>query len=132
MIKVVVDTNVLVSALLSPEGNPAKILSLVLNNKLMLCFDSSIILEYEDVLSRKKFSFKPQDVAALIYTINQLGVSFVRIPSKFEFIDEADRKFFEAALSSNAYLITGNTKHFPKESFVVSPSVFIEKIWMKE
>ena len=129
MIRAVVDTNVLVSALLSPDGNPAKILSLVMNNQILLYFDSSIMHEYEEVLSREKFPFTSEDISTLIHTILQLGISAISIPSKIHFNDEKDRKFFDLAKSSGAYLITGNIKHYPGKSFVVTPREFIEIIW---
>jgi putative PIN family toxin of toxin-antitoxin system len=73
VIKAVIDTNVLVSALLSPSGPPAKILNMVISKQIMICIDSRIMLEYENVLLRDKFPFEPQDISVLLSTIFQIG-----------------------------------------------------------
>jgi putative PIN family toxin of toxin-antitoxin system len=126
MIKVVIDTNVLVSALLSPNSNPAKVLALVVNERVVTCYDSRMMLEYESVLLRKKFPFNPQDVSALLGTILQTGTAVVPEPSKTAFTDESDIKFYEVAKATGAYLITGNIKHFPDEPCIVQPTAFLQ------
>lgn len=125
MIKAVIDTNVFVSALLSPDGSPAKILALALNERLTLCYDSRILSEYEEVLLRPKFQFDAQDVAILIKTISQIGTAVIAEPIRSTFTDEADKKFYEVAKTAGAILITGNAKHFPNDSAVVSPAEFL-------
>ena len=125
MTRIVMDTNVLVSALLSPNGNPAKILSLVVNEQVILCYDSRIMLEYESVLLREKFPFKAQDVWGLLNAIERIGMVILPKPSSKVFNDENDKKFYEVAKDSGAYLITGNIKHFPGESWIVLPATFI-------
>ncbi|MCL2486036.1 MAG: putative toxin-antitoxin system toxin component, PIN family [Oscillospiraceae bacterium] len=130
MTKAVIDTNVLVSALLTPDGNPAKILSLALNGRISVCHDSRILLEYEDVLSRPKFPFAPEDVSGLIDVLVQVGTSVVATPLTDRFTDEADKKFYEVAKHCGAKLITGNLKHFPDDSDVLSPAEFM-RIAMK-
>ena len=126
MIKTVIDTNVLVSALLSPESNPAKILSLLMNGRIHICYDSRILLEYEKVLLRPKFPFKAHDVNVLIDTVVQGGTAIVGEPITIEFIDESDKKFYEVAKTAAAVLITGNKKHYPNEPCIVSPTAFLE------
>ena len=125
MTKIVMDTNVLVSALLSPNGNPAKILSLVVNEQVILCYDSRIILEYESVLLREKFPFKAQDVWGLLNATRRIGMITLPKPSSKIFDDEGDKKFYEVAKDAGAYLITGNMKHFPQESWILLPTTFI-------
>jgi len=128
MIKVVLDTNVLVSALLVAESNPARILNMVLNGKALLCYDSRIILEYKTVLSRPKFPFKKRDVNTLLETIKRIGVSILAEPSEVDFSDASDKKFYEVALSASACLITGNGKHYPGHECVLSPAKFLEQL----
>ena len=125
MLDVVMDTNVLVSALLAPESKPAKILALALNGKILLHYDSRILLEYENVLNRPKFRFDPADVSALMEVIIQIGAAVSAEPRAEAFTDEADKKFYETAKSSGALLITGNLKHFPQEPGIVSPAEFL-------
>ncbi len=126
MIKVVIDTNVLVSALLTPSGNPARVLDHVLNGTIKLCYDSRIITEYQDVLFRPKFGFDKKAVKQLVEYLIFTGFSIVATPLSISFEDENDKKFFEVADSASAYLLTGNIKHFPQKPFVFSPLDFLK------
>ncbi len=126
--KVVLDTNVLVSALINPKGMPAKILNLILNEKLTILYDNRIMGEYREVLSRKKFNFSHEMIEPLINFIKYEGEFIASEPLKTHFSDEDDKMFLEVAVSGNAeYLITGSTKHFPAENNIVTPKIFIEK-----
>lgn len=128
MIKAVMDTNVLVSALLSPSGAPAKVFDHVLNGNVTLCFDSNMMHEYKEVLSRPKFNFNPGAVAHVLDFIFISGISVVPEPLNVDMIDEDDRIFYETAVHVNGYLVTGKEKHFPDEPFVVSPNEFLLKM----
>ena len=128
MMKIVIDTNVLVSALVSPESNPAKVLALALNGRVAICYDSRIILEYEDVLRRPKFPFEPQDVTGLIETITQMGTAAVAEPLPDAFTDQTDKKFYEVAKHCSAKLVTGNIKHFSDDSDVITPADFLKAV----
>ena len=125
MIKTVLDTNVLVSALLVAESNPARILGMALNGNIMVCYDSRILLEYKAVLTRPKFPFRERDVNALIDTLTRTGASIIASPSNIHFVDATDKKFYEVAQSVGAYLITGNGKHYPDDNCVLSPAEFL-------
>ena len=125
MIKAVLDTNVLVSSLLSP-GPPAAIVDLIANGKITPFFSDLILMEYRDVLLRKKFGFGSFQVARLLNDIVKTGIAVESdTPSKIIMAHEDDRKFFDAAVRSKAYLITGNTKHFPRKLFIVNPAQFL-------
>ena len=63
--KIVLDTNVLVSGLLNPYGPPGRIVQMVAAGALQLCFDARIICEYRDVLVRPVFGFQAEHVEAL-------------------------------------------------------------------
>jgi len=125
--KAVIDTNVLVSALLNANGIPAGILALVLNGKVKIFYDNRILFEYADVLSREKFCFDPEPVHGLIGYFKSAGeyVNSDRVRMRFD--DEADKKFYEVYKSGPAqYLITGNARHFPREEGIVTPREFME------
>lgn len=125
--KNVIDTNVFVSALMNDNGIPAKILSLLLNVKIKIFYDNRILFEYYEVLSRKKFGFYDEIISGLIELIKQEGEYINAEYSSVYFNDEADKKFYEVFKTSEAdYLITGNKKHFPKDSAIVTPREFIE------
>jgi len=127
--KIVLDTNVLVSGLINPKGVPAKILNLMLNGKIIILYDNRILSEYETVLSRRKFKFKKEIIDPLIDFIKHEGSFIAADPLQVIFKDEDDKMFLEVAKSGDAeYLITGNIVHFPNEQFIVTPREFIEKI----
>lgn len=115
---VVLDTNVIVSALLSPGGRPAYIFKQFLDGDFTLCCDGRILREYEEVLSRAKFRFCPEQIAELMKFIRGHCLLVTPAPCELTFADEADKKFFEVAKYCKATLITGNLKHFPADPLV--------------
>lgn len=124
---VVIDTNVLVSALLSKNGTPAKIVSMVLNGAIIPCYDYRIICEYREVLKRPKFGFSNGEINALLDWFESIGQSVIAEPISKKFDDEENKKFYEVAKHCGAILVTGNLKHFPKESWILNPIQFWEK-----
>jgi len=122
---VVLDTNVLVSAFWSRDSNPAKIVSLVLNDNITPCFDSRIMSEYSGVLYRKKFGFERWEIHQVLTQIENNGLSVVPMPLSIHFVDEADKKFYEVSKHCNARLITGNVRHYPRDPLVVTPAAFL-------
>ena len=123
---VVIDTNVFISGLLNPDGEPARVLNLFLQGKLILLHDNRIISEYEDVLKRPKFAFAPHQVGPLLEFIRSEGVHVVADPSPVVFRDKDDQAFYEVALSGGAsHLITGNRRHNPPGKMVKTPSEFL-------
>lgn len=128
--RVVVDTNVLVSGLLSPYGAPADVLRMVISGNIELCYDTRIICEYEDVLKRAKFSFEHKKVDDIINFFRAECVLISPDPRALKLKDPGDAPFIEVAASSGAsYLITGNIAHFPKhytKTFrVITPARFL-------
>jgi putative PIN family toxin of toxin-antitoxin system len=125
--KIVIDTNVIVSALINVNGVPAKILTLVLDGELKILYDDRIIFEYAEVLSRKEFGFDREIIHSLIDYFQATGGLVNPRHITEEFIDEADKKFYEVYKSGGSrYLITGNIKHFPKDDAIITPREFIE------
>ncbi|MDR3354644.1 MAG: putative toxin-antitoxin system toxin component, PIN family [Synergistaceae bacterium] len=123
---VVIDTNVLVSALYSRDSSPARVIALVQNGVAIPCHDHRILLEYREVLARPKFNFSAWEVADLLAQIESDGLSVSPCPLNIDLPDEQDRKFYEVAKHCNARLITGNLKHFSKDKTVVSVKEFLE------
>ena len=125
MHKVVFDTNILVSSLLA-SGPPASIIDLVAQGKIIPVYSDPILCEYWEVLSREKFGFSSSQVIRLMEDIARTGIAIEdELPSVFPMPDDDDRVFYDIAVKAEAYLITGNKKHFPPESFVISPADFL-------
>lgn len=124
---VVLDTNVLVSALINPTGVPATILSLLLNGKLTVLHDNRILEEYREVLSRPKFHFKESQILHLLDYIRHEGEFIAAEPLRILSVSENDKMFYEVAKTGKAqYLVTGNKRHFPNERMVRTPKEFID------
>ena len=129
MIYAVIDTNVLVSALITknPEAATAKVVRLLLDNGFVPMYDADIIAEYEDVLHRSKFPILPEVADALISFIIENGIEASRIDFAEPMPDEDDRVFYEVSLSEeDSFLVTGNLKHYPTSPRVITPAQFIE------
>lgn len=125
MIYAVIDTNVLVSALLTKneKAPTAMVLKFVMNGLVTPLLNKDICAEYLDVLSRSKFHFTPSLVKQQLEAIEKRAVYTGRVKSKEVFPDADDVVFYEVALSrEDSYLVTGNTKHFPKNPIVVTPA----------
>lgn len=121
----VLDTNLIVSALWTPNGKAAYIVNQVIAGNLKLCHDYRILAEYRDVLSRPKFKFSAWQINFLLETFERDGISVIPdfLPN-VNFVDESDRVFYEVAKFCNAPLITGNLKHFPQDECVMSVADF--------
>ena len=126
----VIDTNVIVSALLNHNGesNPSIVLNDVLTGKITPIFNEEILSEYKDVLSRDKFPFKKDDIEDTLNLFLERGKKVDSLTHLEEtFIDLDDVVFYEVAMSTEGtYLITGNLKHFPINPIVVTPAQMVE------
>jgi putative PIN family toxin of toxin-antitoxin system len=128
-IRIVLDTNVLVSGLLSPHGAPARILNLVVNGDVLLVLDSRVFSEYSDVLKRKKFSFPPEAVDEILPYIRNEGVFIAPNPLHTGIPDPYDLPFAEVAASANVPVVTGNLRHFKGSGVtVMTPKEFVDAI----
>ena len=132
MKRVVLDTNIIISAFLSPDGKPANILQLVLQRELDIFFNTAILVEYEQVLCRPKFAeqINKQRVERFFEILHEIGESVVTSPSNIHMSDETDRKFYDVAKKAGAILITGNKKHYPDDTSIQDPAEFFKK-WIK-
>jgi putative PIN family toxin of toxin-antitoxin system len=126
MIKVVLDTNILVSALWTPAGNASIIVNLILSDKIVPCFDFFILDEYKTVLKRPRLSFSSNQVDDLLTELTGRGLFVTVQPSTIVIPDETDRKFYDVAKFFEAHLITGNARHYPEEPRIINPARFLE------
>lgn len=121
----VIDTNVLVSALISkqPQSATVKVLSSIIKGHIKPVYNEDILSEYTEVLHRTKFHIPNDKIDYLIDYIRQYGIHSNRIPYYDDMPDEKDRPFYEVSLSlDESFLVTGNLKHFPVTPKVISPS----------
>jgi len=125
MYRAVLDTNVLVSGLLTMTGNPAQIINLFKARRFALFYCAEILAEYRDVLYRDKLGLKRKDVNDLLELIREIGFPVVPEISSVPLTDESDRTFYDVAKSSGSYLVTGNIRHFPPEPFIIKPIGFL-------
>ena len=129
MIKAVIDTNVIVSAFITKnlESASSKVWEAVMQSKLIPIYSEEILNEYDDVLHRKKFDIPDFLIKTAIDKIITNGIRGERIQRDEFFPDSKDVVFYEGALSKeDAYLVTGNTKHFPRKPIVVTPAEMME------
>lgn len=129
--KVVVDTNVFVSAILSPRGLPAQILDLILTRHITLLISPLILTEYQEVLRRKRISLEKKRVEDFLQFISAYSELIPAIPSEISLPDPDDLPFLACALEGKAdFLVTGNQRDFPEVKSqsvrVVSPREFLE------
>ena len=128
----VIDTNVVVSSMLKHNLIPGSILDLVASRIIVPLLNEEILKEYEEVLTRNKFGFNEQDVNDLIANIIENSIFLKREQTLEDFIDEDDVVFYEIVMSArntmDAYLITGNIKHYPIRSYVVTPKEMLDII----
>lgn len=128
----VIDTNVMVSAMLKNNSMPALVLKEVLVGNINLLVNDDILSEYLEVLSRKKFHFPIDAVINLIDEIKKRAI-YVDTTLIEEYMpDPDDAVFYEVVMEArkevDAYLVTGNLKHFPEKVFVVTPKEMIDII----
>lgn len=111
----VIDTNVIVSGLMTPHGNPALVLDAIIDGRIQLVYDSRILAEYRDVLKRPRLKLNPHLIKAFLNGLHgQLLVTPVRIDTSAP--DPDDLIFIEAALATeDQTIVTGNVAHFPKK-----------------
>lgn len=127
----VIDTNVLVSAMLKFQSVPGQIANEALLGNLIPLLCDEIIAEYREVLSRPKFKFDQNVVNVLIDGIIDRGIFVDAVPVEVIIPDPKDIVFYEVVMEGrkehdDAYLITGNIKHFPVKPFVLTPKEMLD------
>lgn len=128
----VIDTNVLISAMLKQGSLPWKIIELVQSGDLVPLLNDEIINEYNEVSRRNEFGFDESFINETINALVDKSISLERLETDELFADKNDIVFYEIVLSArqslDAYLVTGNIKHFPKKLFVVTPRELLTTI----
>jgi putative PIN family toxin of toxin-antitoxin system len=130
MIRVVLDTNIVVSAMLRTGGLPEAVFNLAINGVIRLFVSGPVLTEYEEVLRRSRLAIPQDKVAKALTSIldkSSLVTPTVRVTAC---MDPDDDAFLECAEAAGAdYLITGNRKHCPdqwKKTRVVTAREFWE------
>lgn len=127
----VIDTNVLVSAMLKFQSVPGQIANEALLGNLIPLLCDEIIAEYREVLSRPKFKFDQNVVNVLIDGIIDRGIFLDAVTVEEIIPDPKDIVFYEVVMEgrkehNDAYLITGNIKHFSVKPFVLTPKEMLD------
>lgn len=127
----VIDTNVIISALLSPKEDSAtvKLIQNLLSGNITPIYSDKILEEYSNVLHRDKFKFSKENIDLMLSIISLYGSHVEPSPTGISLIDKKDLPFYELAVQTQdkkSYLVTGNMKYFPKQSFIVNPKQFME------
>jgi len=128
----VIDTNVLVSAMLRWDSVPGNIMELAFGGSIVPILNDSIVAEYREVLSRPKFHLSEEIINDVLDTINENGLYVDAEELEIELPDPKDRVFYEVVMEErkeeDAYLVTGNIKHFPAKPFIVTPRQMLDII----
>lgn len=129
---VVIDTNVLLSALITRNENSptVQILRFLANGNIVPVYSEDIVKEYNEVLRRAKFKLSESLIINLLKDIMDNGLKITELAEVTETMpDPKDIVFYAVTLSAqdkDAFLVTGNGKHFPEKPFVVTPSELVE------
>ena len=123
----VIDTNVFISALLSKREDAAtvKVIEAVFDGKIIPLYHAEILAEYDEVLHRSKFHFNEEAIQLVLKAVRQYGVEVFPQPTGEILVDMDDLIFYEVAMEKredDAYLVTGNQKHYPIRDFIVTPT----------
>ena len=123
----VFDTNVLISSLLTKRTDTvtAKVVDSIVTGDIIPLYNQEILDEYDEVLHRKKFSFSEESIRRILTMIRQFGLAVNPSPTGEILVDMDDLVFYEVVMEKRddeAYLITGNIRHFPVREYIVTPS----------
>lgn len=128
----VIDTNVLVSAMLKWNSIPGNVMELALDGPIIPILNKQIIGEYREVLARPKFHFTEEIIHAVLDNIQKRGLYVDAESIDMVLPDSKDRVFYEVVMeerkTEDAYLVTGNIKHFPSKPFIVTPREMMDII----
>ncbi len=128
----VIDTNILVSAMLKWDSIPGNVMELVFSGVLTPLLNETIVKEYREVLSRSNFHLTEDIIRDVLAEINRFGIYIDAEELDIVLPDPKDRVFYEVVMeerkTKDAYLITGNIKHFPAKPYVVTPRQMLDII----
>lgn len=123
----VIDTNVLVSSLLTKRADSptVKVMKAISEGILIPLYNEEIMAEYAEVLHRPKFPFTEKRIRPVLASIRAFGLAVDPSPTDEILPDMDDLVFYEVVMEKredDAYLVTGNLRHFPTRSFIVTPA----------
>lgn len=128
----VIDTNVLVSAMLKWQSIPGSVLEFAFEGIIVPLLNTEIVNEYREVLAREKFGFTEDIITDVISSLEKNGIKVDADNIEIDLPDPNDRVFYEVVMEErkerDAYLVTGNIKHFPNEPFIVTPRKMLDII----
>lgn len=128
----VIDTNVVVSSMLKKESIPWQIMDMVDKEIIIPLLNEEILNEYIEVITRNKFNFQQSLIENIMQRLKSKAIVVEKAQTLEDFIDKDDIVFFEIVMSArstmDAYLITGNMKHYPIRSYIVTPAQMLEII----
>ncbi|MGN0343535.1 MAG: putative toxin-antitoxin system toxin component, PIN family [Lachnospiraceae bacterium] len=130
---VVIDTNVIVSALLSKhsDASTVQVINTLLDNIITPIINDEILAEYSNVLHRNKFHFPESTIQATLHYFQKYGIYADRLTTNELLPDPKDLVFYEVCMAKreeDSMLVTGNMKHFPAKPFIVTPNELLEII----
>ncbi|KHM51809.1 putative toxin-antitoxin system toxin component, PIN family [Anaerovibrio lipolyticus DSM 3074] len=131
MIYAVIDTNVFIAALLTKNTDSAtvKVYDAIADGRVTILYHQKILEEYYDVLHRPKFKFSEDKIKNIIDMVIKYGIEVFPKSTGEILVDMDDLVFYEVVMekrSDNSYLVTGNKKHYPIKSFIVTPAEMME------
>ena len=129
---VVIDTNVLVSAVLKSHSVPGSIVELAFDGPIIPSLNEAIEKEYREVLSRPKFHLPEDLIEGIMSTFHKRAIYVDAEHLDIELPDPKDLVFYEVVMEERkeeeAYLVTGNIRHFPNRPFIVTPREMLDII----
>jgi putative PIN family toxin of toxin-antitoxin system len=133
----VIDTNVFVSSMLSKHSDAAtvQLVERMLLGEIVPIYSREIMQEYREVLSRKKFNFEPEAVKCVLSSVEKFGILVEPLGTGARLPDMGDLPFYEVVMEKRdeeAYLVTGNLKHFPIKKFIVTARQMLDILDGKE
>lgn len=128
----VIDTNVLVSAMLKWQSVPGSVMEFALEGFIIPVLNKEIVAEYRAVLARPKFGLDDKIIIDIIDSLENVGFYVDAETIDIELPDSKDRVFYEVVMEERkeeeAYFVTGNIKHFPDKPFIVTPRQMLDII----
>lgn len=128
----VIDTNVLVSAMLKWKSVPGSVMEFALEGFIIPVLNKEIVAEYRAVLARPKFGLDDKIIIDIIDSLENVGFYVDAETIDIELPDSKDRVFYEVVMEERkeeeAYFVTGNIKHFPDKPFIVTPRQMLDII----
>jgi putative PIN family toxin of toxin-antitoxin system len=126
------DTNVIASAVMTPDGTCAQILDMLADGVFAICADDRILAEYDSVLRRPGLRIVAEDADVVLELMRAVAEPVGAVPLLVDLPDPHDVPFLEVAAAANAVLVTGNLRHYPARSragvTVLSPREFLDLV----